>query len=130
MDAWSALFIVASSVSLAGLLTSCAGHPSGRVIREREIVQKGVEKTLSELNDEIVRLEEAAAHAGADGRQEIWEEIGRLDDMKADLLMKGEQLRDIPQEEWNHIRDETLESLSEARRFLRKEGPGPALHHV
>lgn len=129
MDAWSALFILASSVSPAGLLASFAGQPVGRLIREREILENGILRSLSDLHDAIVRLEATAAQTGAEGRAAI-EEIGCLAGMKEDLLDREKQLKNIPQEDWNRVRDETLQSLQRARGYLRKRGAGPALRPV
>jgi hypothetical protein len=130
MDAWGALFILASSVSLAGLVSSCTGEPTGRVIRERETLRKGIQRSLSDLNFEIMRLEERAADTDEYDGDKIRAEIGRLDLMKADLIKAGKRLRDTPQEEWNRVRDETLGTLDEARRYLRNEAPAPVMRHV
>ena len=129
MDAWSALLILASSVSPAGLLASFAGQPVGRVIREREILEKGIQRSLSDLKSAIIRLEETTAQTGAEGRA-AFEAISRLAGMKADLLEKEKQLKNIPEEDWNRVRDETLRSLHLARGYLRKRGAGPALRPV
>jgi len=130
MDAWSALFIFASSVSLAGFVSSCTGEPTGRVIRERETIRKGIQKSLSDLNDEIGRLEESAADADGEQSNQQWEEIGRLEDFKAGLIEAEKSIRDTPQSEWNRIRDEALRTLDAARRYLRNEGPAPVIQHV
>ena len=130
MDAWSALIIFASSVSIAGFITSCAGEPSGRVIRERETLRKGIQRSLADLENEIKRLEESAAGADEEESDAIWEEIGRVDELKADLIDAERKLKDPRQEEWNSVRDETLGTLDAARRYLRNEGPGPVVRHV
>jgi hypothetical protein len=130
MDAWSALFIFASSVSLAGLVSSCTGEPTGRVVRERETLKKGIQRSLSDLDFEITRLKGSAADAGEEEIDDIWEEIGRLEEMKTGLIGAEKKLGDTSQEEWNRVRDETLGALDQARRFLRHEGPGPVTQHA
>lgn len=130
MDAWSALFIFASSVSLAGLVSSCMGEPTGRVVRERETLKKGIRRSLSDLDFGITRLEGIAEDAGEEASDEIREEIGRLEGMKTELTGAEKKLGDAPEEEWNRVRDETLGALVQARRFLRHEGPGPVMQNA
>jgi len=125
MDAWSALLILASSFSPAGVFASFAGQLVWRVIREREILEKGIQRSLSDLSTDLLRLEETAAQTGAEGRAAI-EEIDRLAGMKADLLEREKELKNIPQQDWNRVRDETLQCLDLTRGYLRKRGAGRA----
>jgi hypothetical protein len=127
MDAWSTLLILASSVSPAGLLASFRSQPVGRLIREREILEKGIQRSLSDLNYELVRRKAATAQTAAAERAALHEEIKRLTGMKADLLERVTQIRNIPQEEWNRVRDETLERLHRARGSVRARGAGAPL---
>jgi hypothetical protein len=121
--AWTALFIFASSVSLFGLVTSFAVYRRSRALGERETVKRGIERSLSDLDDKIWKLEIDTIDAEEARSTEIWEVIGRLNAMKSDLIGAKQKLIDATQEEWGRTRDEILGSLDQTRRYLRTEGP-------
>ena len=129
MDAWSGLFLVASSVSLQSVLSLWTRQPEGRVIREREKLRLAIGGCLAAVDSELVRLEDAARNTGTEGKRHILEVIGSLVAAEEILLAQGKKLRGISQEEWNTTRDETLETLERTRCFLLKNNPGLAPGH-
>jgi hypothetical protein len=125
---WTAIFIIASSVSLGGLVTSFAFHRRGRALGEREMLKRGIERSLSDLDDKIWKIEIDTLGAGEGQSAEIRETLGRMNAMKSDLIGAEQKIVGATQEEWGRIRDEILGSLDQARRYPGNEGP--AIRHA
>lgn len=123
MGTWTGLFLIASSFSLVGLVTSIAVHGRSRMLGERETVKRGIERSLSDLDETIWKLEMDTIDAEESRSMEIREALGRLHAMKSDLIVAKQKIIDATQEEWGRIRDEILGSLDQARRYLRTESP-------
>jgi hypothetical protein len=125
MDTSSAVFMFASSVSLAGFVTSFIGKPGGGLIREREVIRKGIQKSLSELDDEIWQLNIAALDAENGEEEKLMKKMERLVDLRVGLTRAEKEFAEHAQEEWARVRDETLGTLDEARRYFLNEHPEP-----
>ena len=115
----------ASSVSLAGFVASFIGKPAGGLVREREIIRKGIQKSLSELDDEIWQLNIAALDAEKAEEDRLRKRIEPLVELRIGLTRAERELADHSHEEWPRVRDETLGTLDEARRYFNNERQEP-----
>ncbi len=106
-----------------GLIGSFIGRPGGANARERQIIQKGIQRSLSDLDDEIWRLTMSAMDTkGQD--ENFRREIGRLEEMRENLTRAEKDLKDDHQEEWIRVRDTALGTLEEARKYFRNAQSG------
>jgi hypothetical protein len=129
MHALSALFLIAGTISLTSLLASCAGQPAGRIFRERESLRRSIGRSLAELDQELDRFDAAAGTTGVEGKRQIFEEIGRLEDLKDSLLLQERTLRKADTQNWNEEVDRTLRMLEAARMFLAREDQSLPVRH-
>jgi len=127
MNIWSGMFILAGSVSVVGIVTFFFARPSGGTNRERDKLKKGIQRFLSDLDDEVWRLEVSALDAAGAQKKKIREAISRLDGIKADLAQAEKELLEIPMEEWARVREELVKRLDAAREFLKNDRTAAAL---
>ena len=120
MSALTALFVLAGSVSVAGFITAVVGRPKPGAAREREIVTKGIQRSLKDLDDEIWQLQVTGIDLDGGQKDRIRGEVTRLEAMVAGLIQAGRAIKHVPDEEWDGFRDETLKVLDQARQYFRE----------
>lgn len=121
MDTWSGMFVLAGSISVAGIIAFFFARPEGSAKGERETIKKGIQRSLSDLDAEVWRLEVASLDAVGAQKKKIRDTIVRLDGMKADLARAEREIPEIPAEEWGGVRDGLLDRLGAARQFLNND---------
>jgi len=126
MDAWSALIIFAGPVSAISFLWLWAFRPDAGVARERETLARAICGSLTAMNLEMDRLVVASGRARIEGKRAIFARIGRLEEIKEEMLCLGGKLRYPGLGGWGETRDETLAALEKMRRCLAGNIPEPA----
>jgi len=126
MDAWSAVILMAGPLSLLAMLRTWAFRPGDAAAVERETLSRELCGSLAAMNTELDRLALAAGRTRIEGKRAIYEEIGRLEKMKEEMLFLGEKLRYPGPGGWGATRDETLAALEKIGRRLGGIIPDPA----
>ena len=129
MDAWSAIIIMAGPVSALAMLRMWTSRPGDDHAGERETLSRELCGSLAAMNTELDRLALEAGRSRIEGKRAIYEEIGRIEKMKEEMLCLGEKLRYPGPEKWGETRDETVAALEKAGRRLGGVSPDGAQRH-
>ncbi|HTY60248.1 MAG TPA: hypothetical protein VMF59_15605 [Bacteroidota bacterium] len=119
MNAITALVIMAGSVSFAAVIGALIGRPKAGAAWEREIVAKGILRSLKDLDNEIWQLQVTGIDLDGGQEQRIKHEVSRLEAMVAGLIQASREIKYVPEEDWDKFRDETLKLLDRARQYFR-----------
>ncbi|HUI09208.1 MAG TPA: hypothetical protein VL221_02710 [Bacteroidota bacterium] len=126
MDAWGAINFLAGPVSALSLLRLWVCRPEESVALEQESLSRALFRSLRAMNAELDRLAQAAGHSRIDAKKAIFEEIGRIERLKNEMLHAGEKLRYPGPGEWGETRDETLAVLERTGRYFGRNVPDRA----
>jgi hypothetical protein len=105
---------------IAGFIGAMIGRPKGGAAREREIVSKGIQKSMKDLDDELWQLQVTGIDLDSGEKKRVKGEVARLEAMMAGLIQAGREINSVPEEEWDTFRDETLNVLDQARQYFRE----------
>lgn len=87
------------------------------------MLKRGIERSLSVLDDIMWKLEIDTLNAEEARSLEIREALGRLTTIKSDLTGAKQKIIEATQDEWGNIRDEILVALDQTRRYLGTDSP-------
>jgi len=115
MQTWASIFVFAGSVSLFGLVSVMLKRRRGG---ERVELQRGIRRSLLELDEEIGRLELGTLDAGKRDSAKIRKSLGRLNEKKSVLREAETKIRQSTREEWDELRDEVLGMIDRTNKGL------------
>ena len=87
--------------------------------QSRMEMREEINKTIANIDKRITGMRDQMAQATEEERQDIQDQIGKLEQSRKNLANRMEELRTATEEKWDEFRQETADMLNDVEQELR-----------